>query len=150
MRALAEITAWWAVLTGLTLICISTVSVAELAVAVAAALGGALAARRIRRAAGVRIHGATGAAATALRLPGAVLAGSARLAVSLVHGRREAGLHRVRLRAGADAGWAGLVMGASPDTCVVEVTRPDELLVHRLGSSPGSLERVLSRRDGSG
>ncbi|MFF3609346.1 hypothetical protein [Streptomyces sp. NPDC002463] len=40
----------------------------------------------------------------------------------------------VRLRSGAGAGWAGTLLAASPDTCVIDVPRDDEVLVHALRS----------------
>ncbi|WP_314175144.1 hypothetical protein [Streptomyces winkii] len=52
LRAVPEVLAWWAVLTGLWLVLISTVDAVEIAVGAVLALPAAVAARAARRAAG--------------------------------------------------------------------------------------------------
>jgi hypothetical protein len=54
LRAMAEVPLWWAALTGLWLVFVTTVDPLELAVGAGAALLGALAARAARRAATAR------------------------------------------------------------------------------------------------
>ncbi|MFI8461859.1 hypothetical protein [Kitasatospora sp. NPDC085464] len=147
--AVVEIAVWFGVLVGMTVVLISSVSPVELLVAGVAASGGALAARRLRLAAGIDPGGARGALRSAARLPGAVLGGCAVLARAvlaraLLSGPRQAGLRRVRLRPGVGPGWAATLVAASPDTCVLEIGEHGEVLVHALGPRPGPVERVVA------
>ncbi len=150
LRAVVEFVVWWAVLAGLTVVFISSVTPVELLVAGVAAVGGALAAVRMRRIAGVRLTGVRGAVAAVLALPRAVLRGLAVLVAALAN-PADAAVRRIRLRPGADAGWAGVLLGASPDTCVVDVPCPDEVVVHTLRPGKGPVERALAEdRDPGG
>ncbi|MFE0510689.1 hypothetical protein [Streptomyces sp. NPDC058964] len=144
-----EIASWFAVLTGVAVVCISTVSPAELVVAASAALGGAFAVRRMRLAAGVRWGGGRGGLRAARSVPPAVLGGIASLLVALVHRPDSRRLRRLTLREGTDAGWAAAAVAASPDTCVVDIPRDDEVLVHSLRARAGSVERIVSRGEGA-
>ncbi|MBD0694169.1 hypothetical protein [Streptomyces sp. CBMA123] len=147
--AVLEITAWFSVLVGVTVVSISSLSPVELLVAAVAALGGAFAARRLRLAANVTPGGTRGAVRAVVRLPGAILRGSAVLAAALLDQPQTAGLHRLRLLPGVGAGWAPVLLAASPDTCVLEIDRPDavdEVLVHALGRGPGPVERVVAAK----
>ncbi|KMO95157.1 hypothetical protein, partial [Streptomyces roseus] len=69
-------------------------------------------------------------------------------------GRPEAGsgrIRRLRSRAGAGPGWAGIVLGWSADTCVTDL--PDEgaeALLHSFGADPGGgPQHALAGRDGA-
>ncbi|MFD5461815.1 hypothetical protein ACFWIQ_03175 [Kitasatospora sp. NPDC127059] len=143
LARLVEIVVWGAVLTGLTVVLISSVSPVEMAVAGAAALGGGLAAQQMRRAAGVRIAGGRGAGRALLVLPRAVLRGLAVLVADLVT-TPTAGVRRVRLRPGAAAAWAGALIAASPDTCVIDVPNDDEVVVHALRPGAGPVEEAVA------
>ncbi|SEL26983.1 hypothetical protein [Streptacidiphilus jiangxiensis] len=147
MRAVVEFVVWWAVLAGLTVVFISSVSPVELLVAGVAAVGGAFAAVRMRRVAGVRLTGVRRAARAVLALPRAVLRGLVVLVAALAH-PTDATVRRIRLRPGADAGWAGALVGASPDTCVIDVPSPDEVVVHALRPGEGPVERLIARGGG--
>ncbi|MGW5128406.1 hypothetical protein ACWEQ7_31060 [Streptomyces sp. NPDC004069] len=132
-----EIVVWCGVLVGVTVVSISSVSPVELTVAGLASLGGAFAARRMRLAAGVRVEGARTAARAALSLPYAIARGLAVLAASVAARPVDATVRRVRLRPEADAAWAGTLIAASPDTCVIGIPRADVVLVHALRPDPG-------------
>ncbi|MEV0533538.1 hypothetical protein [Kitasatospora sp. NPDC050463] len=150
MHAGFEIAVWCAVLLGLTLVSISSVSPVELAVAGAAALGGAFAARRMRLAAGSGFRGDPRRAARAVAaVPWAVLRGLAVLVAAMAHRPDDAAVRHVRLRPGTDAGWAGVLLAAAPDTCVIDVPGNDEVVVHALRPEAGPVEAAVTRRDGS-
>ncbi|MFG2819617.1 hypothetical protein ACGFX4_09340 [Kitasatospora sp. NPDC048365] len=145
-----EIAMWFAVLLGVTVVSIGSVSPVELVVAGIAALGGALVARRMRRVAGVQVAGARGAGRAVLALPAAVGRGTAVLVKAVVRpSGRAAVVREVRLAPGADAGWAGVLVAASPDTCVVDVPDARGLVVHALGPEPGPVETAVARPGGS-
>ncbi|MGW7442008.1 hypothetical protein [Kitasatospora sp. NPDC054795] len=143
MRAGVEIVVWCAGLLGLTVVSISSVTPAELAVAGVAAVGGAPAARRMRLAAGAGFTGARCAARSVLSLPRAVVRGLAVLVAAMAH-CPETAVRRVRLKPGADAGWAGVLLAASPDTCVIDVPGHDEVVVHALRPDAGPVERAVA------
>ncbi|KPI00078.1 hypothetical protein OV450_0850 [Actinobacteria bacterium OV450] len=146
MRALVEIVVWWAVLTGLTVIFISSVSPVELLVAVLAALGAAVMAHRMRRVAGGRLRGGRGAPGALLALPGSVLRGLAVLVTAMVTDPAGATVRHLRLRPGADAGWAGALLAASADTCVLDVPADDEAVVHALRPGAGAVEEAVAAK----
>lgn len=169
VRAVVEIAVWCAVLVGVTVVSISSVGPVELAVAGGAALGGAFAARAIRLAVGSSPSGVHGALRTVLLLPGAVVRGCLQLARTVLGppaGRRETGsesgsasgsasgddthpggpgFRRIELRAGAGAGWAGLALAASPDTCVIRAYGAEAVEAHTLRPEPNAVERVVAR-----
>ncbi|MFJ7280183.1 hypothetical protein [Kitasatospora sp. NPDC098663] len=147
MRAGVEIVLWCAVLLGLTVVSISSVSPAELAVAGVAAVGGAFAARRTRLAAGASVKGTRGAARAVLSLPRAILRGMAALVAAMARRPTGAMVRRIRLKPGADAHWAGALLAASPDTCVIDVPHDDEVLVHALRPGAGPVEEAVARPD---
>ncbi|TDU74176.1 hypothetical protein [Streptomyces sp. KS 21] len=157
MRGTAvEILVWWAVLMGATLVSISSPGPVELLVAGAAAAGAAVTARLMRRAADVRVRGASGALRAVVGLPPAAAQGLAVLVGVLARPRAGAGrgrTRRIRLREGADPGWAGVALGWSADTCVIDL--PDDgraqAVVHtfRPETAPSGPERALARRDGT-
>ncbi|MGX1547327.1 hypothetical protein [Streptomyces adustus] len=150
MRALVEVVVWWAMLTGLTVVFISSVSPAELLIATLAALGGAVTARRMRLAAYGHVEGDRGALRALVALPGSVVRGMVVLVVALAADPGAGGsVRRIRLRPGADAGWAGTLLAASPDTCVIGVPRDDEVVVHALRPKAGPLEKAVARPDGA-
>ncbi|MEW1910058.1 hypothetical protein AB0442_16645 [Kitasatospora sp. NPDC085895] len=140
----AEIAVWWGALTGLTVLLISTVSPVELLVAATAALGAACAARAMRRAAGVRWRGAHGAGRAVLLLPWAVLRGCGTLLAAAVRRPEDAVLRRTAVRRGTDPGWAGIVLAASPDTCVLDMPHEDDPLLHTLDRRPGPVEKTVT------
>ncbi|MEU7384572.1 MULTISPECIES: hypothetical protein [unclassified Streptomyces] len=146
--ATVEIVVWCAVLFGVTVVSISTVSPVELTVAGLASLGAAFAARRMRPAAGVRVRGIRCAARAAVSLPYAVVRGLAVLVSSVAARPVEASVRRTRLRPGADAAWAGPLIAASPDTCVIGVPRDDVVLVHALRPEAGPVEAAVARTGG--
>ncbi|MFB6605180.1 hypothetical protein ACFCXR_20750 [Streptomyces noursei] len=147
MLAPLEIVVWWAVLTGLTVVFISSVSPVEMLVAVLAALGGAVAARRMRLAAGGRVRGCRGAPRALLALPGSVVRGLATLVSAVATDPAGGIVRRVRLRPGASAGWAGTLLGASSETCVIDVPGDGEVLVHALRVGVGPVEEAVARAD---
>ncbi|MFE6845456.1 hypothetical protein [Streptomyces sp. NPDC057686] len=156
MRGTAvEVLVWWAVLMGATLVSISAPGPVELLVAGAAAAGAAVMARLVRRAADVTVRGTSGALRAVAGLPLAAARGLAVLVGAVAARRAGAGkgrIRRIRLREGADPGWAGVVLGWSADTCVIDL--PDggaEAVVHafRPATAPGGPERALARRDGT-
>ncbi|MFD9791464.1 hypothetical protein ACFWXK_11000 [Streptomyces sp. NPDC059070] len=148
MRVLVEVLVWWAVLTGLTVVLISSVSPVELLVAVASALGGAFTAHRMRRAAGGHLRGGRGAPGALRALPGSVLRGLVALGPALGAGPAGATVRQVRLRPGAGAGWAGTLLAVSPDTCVIDVPADDEVVVHALRPKAGAVEMAVADKDG--
>jgi hypothetical protein len=170
--AVAEVAAWWVLLAALDVVLISSVDPVELLVAAAAALAGALAAHRVRRAVGVgRPHG-RGALRALAALPWSLLRGSAALAGAVARGgRRPGGVRRVVLRPGTGAGGAGLLLAASADTCVLTIDEDGAhgtggsgdadgtaaagavrqgaaVRVHALRRAPGAVERALTGPDG--
>ncbi|MFD4656851.1 hypothetical protein ACFWP2_14635 [Kitasatospora sp. NPDC058444] len=147
LTRLVEIVVWGAVLTGLTVVFIGSVSPVELLVAVTAAWGGAVAARRMRLAARVRVGGGRGAVRALLALPGSVVRGLAVLTAAMAPDHGGGRVRRIRLRPGAGAGWAGALLAASPDTCVIDVPRDDEVVVHALRPAPGPVEEAVARTD---
>ncbi|MFF7441839.1 hypothetical protein [Streptomyces sp. NPDC008122] len=150
MRGALEIVVWWAVLTATTVVLISTVSPVELLVAVLAAAFAAFAARRMRLAAGGRAKGSRGGARALAALPGSVVRGLGVLVAVMVTEPAGGKVRRVRLRTGTGAGWAGTLLAASPDTCVIDVPRDDEVLVHALSPpGAGAVERAVTRADGT-
>ncbi|MFH8623310.1 hypothetical protein ACH4A8_15620 [Streptomyces vietnamensis] len=149
VHGVLEIAVWWAVLTAATVVFISSVSPVELVVGALAALGGAFAARRMRLAAGGRAKGGRGAVRALVALPGSVVRGLGVLTAALVTDPAGALVRRVRLRPGAGAGWAGTLLTASPDACVIDVPRDDEVLVHALRPGAGPVERAVARADGA-
>ncbi|MFK0044091.1 hypothetical protein ACIQU4_08285 [Streptomyces sp. NPDC090741] len=158
--AAVEILVWWAVLMGVTVLLISSLSPVELLVAGVAAAGAAVVVRVMRRAADVRVRGTAGALRAVAGLPLAAVRGLAVL-TGVVTGRGPGSdrasepaagrIRRIPLRDGADPGWAGVVLGWSADTCVIDL--PDgraEAVVHSFGAAPGSgPERAVARRDGA-
>ncbi|MGW1892341.1 hypothetical protein ACWCP6_19110 [Streptomyces sp. NPDC002004] len=150
MRAgLVEIAVWCGVLTAIVVVSISSLSPVELIVAGLSALGAAFAARRMRLATGLGWQGARHAARATALLPGAVLRGCAALLTMMVRNPEGAVLRRIALRRGVDAGWAGVMLAASPDTCVIDIPRDDEVLVHALSSGAGPVEMAVRRLDRS-
>ncbi|MFD4950585.1 hypothetical protein [Streptomyces sp. NPDC058451] len=144
---MVEIVVWCGVLIGVTVVSISSVSPVELMVAGLAALGAAFAARRMRLAAGVHVRGARGAVRAAVSLPWAVVRGLAVLVSSVATDPTNASVRRVRLRPGADGGWAGTLIAASPDTCVLGIPRED-VVVHALRPDRGPVEALVARAGG--
>ncbi|MYT23359.1 hypothetical protein GTW69_24250 [Streptomyces sp. SID7760] len=158
--AVIEILVWWAVLMGVTVVCVSSLGSVELLVAAVTAAAAAVVVRRMRRAADVRVSGFSGAPRAVAGLPLAAFRGLAVLA-GVVAGRGagpgggpEAGsgrIRRLRLRAGADPGWAGIVLGWSADTCVTDL--PDEgaeAVLHSFGADPGGgPQHAVAGRDGA-
>ncbi|MBV6702954.1 hypothetical protein [Kitasatospora aureofaciens] len=149
LARLVEIGVWGAVLTGLTVVFISSVSPVEMVVACVSALGGAFAARRMRLAAGVHVEGGRGAVRALLALPGSVVRGLAVLTVAMAPDHAGGSVRRIRLRPGAGAGWAGTLLAASPDTCVIDVPNDDEVIVHALRPNAGPVEEAVARTDGA-
>ncbi|WP_344640864.1 hypothetical protein [Kitasatospora cystarginea] len=147
--AVVESAVRFGVLAGVTVVSISSVSPVELLVAAVAAAGGAFAARRLRLAAGVAPGGAQGAVRAAVLVPAGVVRGCGVLTSALVSGSRRAGFGRILLREGVGAGWAGVLLAASPDTCVVEIPEPGEVLVHELGPGPGPVDGVVADAEGA-
>ncbi|WP_435175247.1 hypothetical protein [Actinacidiphila sp. bgisy145] len=164
--AVAEVAAWWVLLAALDVVLISSVNPVELLVAAGAALAGAMAAHRLRRAVGIgRPHG-RGALRALAALPWSLLRGSAALAGAVVRGgRRPGGVRRVVLRPGTGAGGAGLLLAASADTCVLTIDEDGAdgtdgtsaaggarqgaaVRVHALRRAPGAVERALTGPDG--
>ncbi|MDH6129042.1 hypothetical protein [Kitasatospora sp. GP82] len=145
MRAGVEIVVWCAVLLALTVVSISSVSPVELAVAGVASVGGAVAARRMRLAADAGFTGARRAAGAVLSLPRAVVRGLAVLVAAMTQCPNAAVVRRIRLKPGADAGWAGALLAASPDTCVIDVPGNDEVVVHALRPEAGPVEEAVAR-----
>ncbi|WP_185921827.1 hypothetical protein [Streptomyces sp. WAC06614] len=146
-----KVCAEWAVLVGITLVLITSPGPVEYAVAAVGAAGATAVARRMRRLADVRVRGLDGLLPALARLPLAAVRGAAVLAYATVRPRAVgARTGRIRLREGADPGWAALVLGWSADTCVVEFPRgrPDEVVVHRLGRPAGGPAEVLGRSGG--
>ncbi|GLX21573.1 MULTISPECIES: hypothetical protein [Streptomyces] len=144
-----EFLLWWAALTGVTLLAVTTPDPVEVLVAALGAAGAGWVAVLLRRAAGVRVAGAAGAARAAAALPLAALRGLVtllRLPAS-PPGARRGRIRTVRLREGADPGWAGVLLGWSADTCVVDLPegRPSAV-VHTFAAAPGGPERALARR----
>ncbi|MFG2982078.1 hypothetical protein ACGFYQ_12605 [Streptomyces sp. NPDC048258] len=150
-----EVACWWAVLAGVTLVAVGSSSPVELAVAGAGAAGAALVAVRMRRAAGVRVRGTAGAPRALGLLPYTAARGCATLVRVLVRvlPRRGPGggrVRRIRLREGADAGWAAMALGWSAGTCVLDVPEGTaEVVVHALDGG-GAIERAVGRRSGDG
>ncbi|MCU7826732.1 hypothetical protein [Kitasatospora sp. DSM 101779] len=141
---MVEIAVWWGALTGLTVVLISTVSPVELLVAATAALGAAVTARAMRRAAGVRWRGGRGAARAVLHLPWAVLHGCGTLLAAAVRRPGRATVRRTTVQQGTEPGWAGVVLAASPDTCVLDMPHEDDPLLHTLGGRPGPAEQAVT------
>ncbi|MDY0811365.1 hypothetical protein [Kitasatospora purpeofusca] len=148
MRAGVGIAVWCAVLLGLTVVLVDSVTPVELAVAGVAAVGGAVAAQRIRSAADAGFSGSRRAARAVLLLPWAVVRGLAVLLAALARRPGTAVVRRVRLAPGADPGWAGALLAASPDTCVVDVPGDDAVVVHALRPEAGPVEEIVARPGG--
>ncbi|MCX5195436.1 hypothetical protein OOK31_16250 [Streptomyces sp. NBC_00249] len=151
MAATLWFLAWWTGLTGLTLVLVSVPGPVEVAVAGAVAAGAAGLAHRMRHVAAVRPRGTEGLLRALVLLLPAALGGCAALTRALAGGAGRGELRRVRLREGADPGWAALLLGWSADTCVVDVPDgPDpDVVLHTLRCGRGGrgpLERVLVRR----
>ncbi|WP_281156647.1 hypothetical protein [Streptomyces sp. HYC2] len=146
--ATVEIVVWCGVLTGVTVVSVSSVSPVELTVAGLASLGGASAARRMRLATGVHVTGARRAARAAVPLPYAVARGLAVLVSSVATRPGDAAVRRVRLRPGAHAAWAGTLIATAPDTCVIGIPRDDVVLVHALRPDAGPVEAAVARTGG--
>ncbi|WP_406368136.1 hypothetical protein [Streptomyces sp. NBC_01546] len=151
MAAILWFLGWWTVLTGLTLVVITSPSPVEVAVACGVAAAAAGLAVRMRQVAAVRPRGAAGLPRALLLLLPAALGGCAALIRNVVKGAPRGRVRRVRLRDGADPGWAALVLGWSADTCVVDV--PDgptpDVVLHSLPSfraRSGLVERSLVHR----
>lgn len=143
--AVIEVGAWWAVLCALTVVAVGPLDTVEYVVAVAAGCGAALAVRWVRRTAGVELGGVRGAGRAVLLLPWSLLRGFALLLVALVRpGAVPTQFRRAAVRDGAGAGWAGLALAASPDTCVVRAEGRGDIELHTLGSAPGPMERALT------
>lgn len=155
--AVVEVGAWWAVLCAVTVVSVGPLDTVELVVAAVAAAGAALAARWVRLAAGVTLGGTRGAARAALLLPWSVLRGCGLLVAALVGADRLGGkrtgarvpvFRQVTVREGAGVGWAGLVLAAGADTCVVQAGEDGAVELHALGSAPGPVERALTEEGG--
>ncbi|MFG2875439.1 hypothetical protein ACGFYU_10590 [Streptomyces sp. NPDC048337] len=149
-----EFLGWWGALTGIALVAISAVDPVELLVAGAAAAGAAAVALRMRRAAGVRVRGTSRALRACASLAFAAVAGLGTLVRVIARPAVRVGrIRRVRLRTGADPGWAGVALGWSADTCVVDLPEPSEgpaeAVVHTFRDSSGGPERAVGRRDGT-
>ncbi|MEU6866643.1 hypothetical protein ABZ924_25845 [Streptomyces sp. NPDC046876] len=149
--AAVELLVWWAVLTGMTVVSISSPDPVELLVAAAVAAAAAVVARQTRRAAGVGVRGWAGAPRACAALPVAAVRGLGVLLAALARPRtRTARTRRVRLRTGADPGWAGAALGWSADTCVVDLPEGTrEAVVHTLASHPAAPERAVTDRGGA-
>lgn len=162
--AVVEIAAWWLVLLAVTVMLISSVGPVELLVAAVAAMGGALAARRTRRAVGLGWPRGRGAPRAAMALPWSLVRGVAVLARDTFGGgKRPGAVRRVLLRPGTGAGWAGLLLAASADICVLTTDEDSDedgngggtrggvgsgrprtgVRVHALRREPGAVERAL-------
>ncbi|MFB7908296.1 hypothetical protein ACFC1T_17845 [Kitasatospora sp. NPDC056076] len=144
---LVEIVLWGAVLTGLTVVFISAVSPVEMVVAATAGLGGAFAARRMRMAAGVHAVGGSAALRALVALPHAVLRGLAVLVAAAAADPTDGAVRRIRLRPGAAASWAAVLIAASPDTCVIDVPGDAEVVVHALRPGSGPVEEAVAGKD---
>ncbi|MEU9303565.1 hypothetical protein [Streptomyces sp. NPDC048269] len=150
-----ETACWWAVLAGVSLVVVSSLSPVELAVAGSGAAGAALVAVRTRRAAGVRVRGTAGALRALGVLPFTAARGCATLVRVLVpvllrRGPGSGRVRRIRLREGTDAGWAATALGWSADTCVLDVPEGTaEVVVHTVDGG-GAIERAVARRSGDG
>lgn len=159
LAAAGEVSAWAAVLFGVTVVSISSVGPVESAVAGAAALGGALAARAVRRAMADVPAGGRGALRAAAVLPWTLLRGLGLLALAAFRGpaalgARGPGIRRIALREGTGPGWAGLVLAASPDTCVIGADRGQDghgatVAAHVLRQEPTAAERAVARNGGA-
>jgi len=157
LGAIAETVVWGGALFGVTVVSITSVGPVEVAVAGSAALGGALAARAIRRAAEIVPSGGRGALRAAAALPPALLRGCLLLMSATLGGPARLGgpdtgpgFRRIVLREGTGPAWAGLVLAASPDTCVIGmdgVASVDEVTVgvHVLRQEPNVVERAVAR-----
>ncbi|GHE72145.1 hypothetical protein [Streptomyces vinaceus] len=139
-----------------TVVSISSLGSVELLVAAVAAVGAAVVVRLMRRAADVRVSGASGAPRAVAGLPLAAFRGLAVLAGAAAGRVRapeaEAGrIRRIRLRDGADPGWAGIVLGWSADTCVTDLPEEGaEAVLHGFGAAPrGGPQRAVARRGGA-
>lgn len=148
VRAGTEIAVWAVVLLGITVVSISSVSAVELLVAGIAALGSAFAARRVRLAAGADLHGVRGVLRATLALPWAVARGMGLLVAALARRPRQATVRRIRLRPDVGGAWAAALIAASPDTCVIDAQRDDEVLVHALPPGTGPVEKAVARAAG--
>jgi multisubunit Na+/H+ antiporter MnhE subunit len=155
MARWVEATVWWAVLLGLYVILVSALSPVELAVGVLAAAAGAAAAVAARRALledTAEPHrpsraGAVAPARALLWLPVQIVIDFLRLARPGTRGHfaevRPA--HPEVVRSGA----AMLLLSASPGTYVTAVdAEGGTLTVHRIGTGPDRLERLLLGAEG--
>ncbi|MFJ2956603.1 hypothetical protein [Streptomyces sp. NPDC087270] len=165
--AVTEVAAWWVVMVALTVVLISSVGPVELAVAAVAGLGAAFAARRIRRAVRLGRPRGRGAPRALAVLPWSLVRGAAVLARdTCAGGRRSGAVRRVVLRPGTGAGWAGLLLAASADTCVLGTGEGGDgesaenggngdgpapgVRVHALRPEPGAMERAFGGPGGPG
>ncbi|WP_055588917.1 hypothetical protein [Peterkaempfera griseoplana] len=143
--AVVELGGWLGVLTAVTVVAVSTVTPAELVVAVAAAVCGAVAARTVRRAAGVVVPGGTHRAGRAAAvLPWSMASGVWVLLRTLARRHRRGAFRSVRLPEGTDPAWAGVVLAASADTCVLDVAGRSDVLLHTPAVMENSAVRVLT------
>lgn len=156
MALAAEVAIWWALLTGLWLITLSSLSTAEEVVAAGCSLVAAVAATAARRA----MQGAWRAQSRwtrwVLLLAAAVPTDTARVLVLAAHQlRHPADVHgrveRLAARSPEPASVAAarralgtFVVGATPATVVIDWGR-DELVVHRLVGGSASLEEAVVR-----
>jgi hypothetical protein len=148
-REFVEAGCWAAVLFGLYLAIISTISITELVVGAVTAVAGAGAAVLTRRSLlaadnDERYRPRAGWLRWLVPLPAQILTGSVRLL------RPRGNFGEVRLpedqRAAALRGFSVLVLSVAPDAYVVDVDpERNELLLHRAGGHGSALERKVTR-----
>ncbi|MFI8521858.1 hypothetical protein ACIGEZ_29185 [Streptomyces sp. NPDC085481] len=147
-RTVVEIGSWWAAALLLQILLIGTVTWPEVAVAAAGALLAALAARRVRVAAGARVGGTARLARALLLWPGALLSGTWRLTVAVgrvLRGHRVTGRFRtLHWHQGTGPAWACGLLSATPGLYVVDLGPDRTVLVHTLPGGPGALESALT------
>jgi multisubunit Na+/H+ antiporter MnhE subunit len=153
----AEVLWWWGACVGIWLLTLSSVTPAELTVAIACGLPCALAARAARRAAGDAWLPRARWLAWLVLLPAAVLADTARLTGLLAQaarGRADPGrLRDIRLPAAepgpvalAHRALASLAISASPGTLVVDSDpRGSKLTIHAMAGGWPGLDRAAAR-----
>lgn len=154
-RTTAEVLAWVVVLVAVWAATLTTVGVLELGVAAVLALPLAVLAVAARRVLDAPARLPAGWWRWVVRLPVAVLADTARLAVAVAGAVRSGtplGVERrLRLAARADDGGpdgrvtiGAATISATPASYVADV-RDDGLVVHALAPSPSALERAVAR-----
>lgn len=154
--AVFELAAWWGLMVGIWVLTLSSVSVAELAIAAACALPCAVAVWGSRRAAGGRWWPRLRWIAWPAPVAAAVWADTGRVMVvavkALLGMEQPTGeLRRVQLpaeggaRASARHAIGGIVLSSTPGTFVMdEDTDTSTLVVHSIVSGPPSVEEVIA------